>query len=194
MAADSGAGFLTKYLKSITGLSHLPPHRHNFAAGRHDTCSHWKDDETRGKTMKHALFSLIAFGSASLTATPTALASEQVTDLDCTQAEITVYFKAGEATLTEQAERMLDALAAQTIPCTLASVETDARALDAAPGDARDELAEARELAVLSALAERGLMAGAQVKLASEGDERDANMPTGRAVLANLKLLGPAVS
>ena len=88
---------------------------------------------------------------------------------------------------------MLDALAAQTIPCTLASVETETRALDATPGAAREGLAEAREQAVIIALAERGLMAGAQVKLASDASETEAGFPTGRAVLASLKLMNPAI-
>ena len=143
--------------------------------------------------MKRTLYSLIALGAISAMAAPSALASEQVEDLTCASAEITVYFKAGQASLTPEAETMLDALAAQTIPCTLASVETETRALDATPGAAREGLAEAREQAVIIALAERGLMAGAQVKLASDASETEAGFPTGRAVLASLKLMNPAI-
>lgn len=143
--------------------------------------------------MKRTLFSMIALGTLSAMAAPQALAGDQAEDLTCAATEITVYFKAGEAVLTPQAETMLDALAAQTIPCTLASLETDTRALDVAPGDAREDLARAREQAVVTALAERGLIAGAQIQIASERNEAEAGFPTGRAVLANLKLMNPAV-
>ncbi|MCI4643856.1 MAG: hypothetical protein MRY64_03630 [Hyphomonadaceae bacterium] len=144
--------------------------------------------------MKRALYSLATLGMVAVAAAPTAFASQQVQDLDCTQAEITVYFEPGKADLTPAAETMLDALAAQTIPCSLASVETESRALDAKPGMARTALAEAREQAVIAALADRGLMAGAQIQLTAEEVENQASFPTGRAVLANLKLMGPAVS
>lgn len=126
-------------------------------------------------------------------AAPTATAGEAVGDLDCSATDVVVYFAPGEATLTPAAHAVLDHIAEMANPCTLSSVETEAWAFDAIEPDAADALAEARKITVLSALAERGLVARAHVELPANLSEADRDMPAGRSVYATLRLAVPSV-
>lgn len=129
----------------------------------------------------------------ALMAAPAAYAGDFVGDLDCSATDVIVYFAPGEADLTPAAEAVLDHLAEIANPCTLTSVETEAWAFDAPKPSAESTLAEARRKAVLVALAERGLMARAHVNVPATLSEADQAMPTGRSVLATLRLAVPSV-
>ncbi|MEO0816964.1 MAG: hypothetical protein AAFX86_06610 [Pseudomonadota bacterium] len=134
-----------------------------------------------------------AMAALAVFAAPSATAGEFIGDLDCSAKDVVVYFAPGEATLTPAAEALLDHIADLANPCTLTSVETEAWAFDAIEPEAADALAEARKISVLSALAERSLIARAHVQMPSQLSEADRDMPVGRSVYATLRLAVPSV-
>lgn len=131
---------------------------------------------------------------ACLAQAPLAHAGTSTGDLDCSAREITVYFQPGVADLTPEAEALIDHIAASATPCDLTAVETEAWSMDAPQPHAADDLSEARRTTVLSALAERGLVAKAHISLASQPDDGRSAFPSGRAVQASLRLATPSVS
>ena len=142
--------------------------------------------------MRHTFVTCAAATAAAFSA-PIASAGEGVADMDCSATDIVVYFSEDESKLTPQAEAMLDLVAEQANPCMLTSVETEAWAGDAGTSARASSLAEARRMSLLSALAERGLVARAHVQLPGDLNERDRTMPIGRSVYATLRLSFPSV-
>ncbi|MEM9740561.1 MAG: hypothetical protein AAF829_11890 [Pseudomonadota bacterium] len=134
-----------------------------------------------------------AVAALAVFAAPVASAGETVGDLDCSATDVVVYFAPGEATLSPAAEALLDHIADLANPCKLTSVETEAWAFDAIEPDAADALAEARKISVLSALADRGLVARAHVELPTALSAQEREMPKGRSVYATLRLAVPSV-
>ena len=142
--------------------------------------------------MKFTIASL-ATSLAIAIAGQTALAGEAVTEFDCSATDIVIYFQAGSAKLTPQAEALLDHVAQAASLCTLTSVETQAWAGKPEEPERTGGLNEARKLAVLSALSERGLMARAHIDLHKDLSAADREMPVGRSVLATLRLALPGI-
>ncbi len=142
--------------------------------------------------MKRTIASLAA-SLAFAIAGQTALAGEAVTEINCSATDIVIYFQAGSAKLTPQAEALLDHVAQAASPCTLTSVETQAWTGKSEEPEHAGDLIEARKLAVLSALSERGLMARVHIDLHRELSLADREMPVGRSVQATLRLAIPGI-